>query len=310
MALRSRLARTLTQSLFHYTIRPIASSAPLPRTRATRVLLYSSLTATATASLPFSRSFAEVATLSTAAAPTGPYTGKTPEITLYQYEVCPFCNKVRAYLDYHNIPYSVVEVDPLRKKELSFSDSYKKVPIALIDGVQVNGSGEVISHMHETLGLQTASSEEDKRWLQWLDDKLIHLIAPNIYRTPTESLQTFEYIAEHGNFTTFQRSTIRYTGAAAMYFIGKKLKKKYDVNDAREEIHSAVREWTTAITKNGGKFLGGDKPGMADLSIYGVLRAIETFDTFREIRERNSELGDWFDRTRLAVGDTCVVGRE
>lgn len=40
---------------------------------------------------------------------------------------CPFCNKVRAVLDYHKLPYTVVEVNPMRKKELEFSKDYKKV---------------------------------------------------------------------------------------------------------------------------------------------------------------------------------------
>jgi hypothetical protein len=31
-------------------------------------------------------------------------------VTLYQYDVCPFCNKVKAMLDFHGIPYDVVEV--------------------------------------------------------------------------------------------------------------------------------------------------------------------------------------------------------
>lgn len=29
--------------------------------------------------------------------------GLPKEIVLYQYQVCPFCNKVRAFLDYHNV---------------------------------------------------------------------------------------------------------------------------------------------------------------------------------------------------------------
>ena len=62
------------------------------------------------------------------------------EVVLYQYATCPFCNKVRrewlrhvawwsrdaplqlkAFLDYHKIPYKVVEVNPLTKKELKWS---------------------------------------------------------------------------------------------------------------------------------------------------------------------------------------------
>lgn len=44
-----------------------------------------------------------------------------------------------AYLDYRNIPYEVIEVDPLRKKELKFSN-YKKVPILIVGEEQLNDS--------------------------------------------------------------------------------------------------------------------------------------------------------------------------
>jgi len=53
-------------------------------------------------------------------------------IVLYQYEVCPFCCKVKAFLDYYKIPYRVVEVNPLTKTELKWSE-YKKVPVVLLD---------------------------------------------------------------------------------------------------------------------------------------------------------------------------------
>ncbi|KAL0314552.1 UNVERIFIED_CONTAM: Prostaglandin E synthase 2 [Sesamum angustifolium] len=63
------------------------------------------------------------------------------DVTLYQYEACPFCNKVKAFLDYYDIPYKVVEVNPISKKEIKWSD-YKKVPILMVDGEQmVDSSG-------------------------------------------------------------------------------------------------------------------------------------------------------------------------
>ena len=33
--------------------------------------------------------------------------GMPKEVILYQYEVCPFCNKVRAFLDYHKVKLSL-----------------------------------------------------------------------------------------------------------------------------------------------------------------------------------------------------------
>jgi hypothetical protein len=35
------------------------------------------------------------------------------DIVLYQYQVCPFCCKVRTFLNYHKIPHTIVEVNPV-----------------------------------------------------------------------------------------------------------------------------------------------------------------------------------------------------
>lgn len=48
---------------------------------------------------------------------------------------------ISAFLDYYDIPYKVVEVNPISKKEIKWSD-YKKVPILMVDGEQlVDSSG-------------------------------------------------------------------------------------------------------------------------------------------------------------------------
>ncbi|XP_020245727.1 prostaglandin E synthase 2-like isoform X2 [Asparagus officinalis] len=69
------------------------------------------------------------------------------DVVLYQYEACPFCNKVRAFLDYHDIPYKIVEVNPLSKKEIKWSD-YQKVPILVVDGQQmIDSSGIYVGNL-------------------------------------------------------------------------------------------------------------------------------------------------------------------
>jgi len=57
---------------------------------------------------------------------------KLPNIILYQYETCPFCCKIRTFLDYYGIEYTKVEVHPIFKREIQFSN-YKKVPIVIAD---------------------------------------------------------------------------------------------------------------------------------------------------------------------------------
>ena len=61
------------------------------------------------------------------------------KLTLFQYEPCPFCQKVRAFLDFSGLSYDIVEVHPVTKKELGWSP-YKKVPIVILqikEGYQV-----------------------------------------------------------------------------------------------------------------------------------------------------------------------------
>ena len=65
------------------------------------------------------------------------------QLTLYQYKTCPFCSKVRAFLDFHALPYQVVEVNPVRRAEIKFS-SYRKVPIVMAqEGESLVSRGEL-----------------------------------------------------------------------------------------------------------------------------------------------------------------------
>ncbi|KAJ3697214.1 hypothetical protein LUZ61_000919 [Rhynchospora tenuis] len=130
------------------------------------------------------------------------------EVVLYQYQACPFCNKVRAFLDYHDIPYKVVEVNPLSKKEIKWSD-YKKVPILVVDGEQLVDSSEIIKILNHKINTdETATSEEEAKWCRWVDDHLVHMLSPNIYRTTSEALESFDYFSKIGNFSFTEKFAV------------------------------------------------------------------------------------------------------
>ncbi|XP_015186557.1 PREDICTED: prostaglandin E synthase 2 isoform X2 [Polistes dominula] len=85
------------------------------------------------------------------------------KLTLFQYQTCPFCCKVRTFLDYYGISYDVVEVDPVLRKEISWS-SYRKVPILLVqtkDGYQpLNDSSMIISLLSSYMRDQSQNVSE------------------------------------------------------------------------------------------------------------------------------------------------------
>ncbi|KAL4205187.1 hypothetical protein AMTRI_Chr01g113300 [Amborella trichopoda] len=262
----------------------------------------------AAGALSFSLSFA-VSSLSTVAArELPPYSENFPkELVLYQYAACPFCNKVKAFLDYYDMPYKVVEVNPISKKEIKWSE-YKKVPILVVDGEKLGDSSEIISKLYQRISPKEDSTgierTEEDQWCRWVDHHLVHMLAPNIYRSPSESLESFDYITTTGNFTTFERWTAKYAGAAAMYFISKKLKKRHNITDERAALYDAVETWVKGL--NNRSFMGGDRPNLADLAVFGVLRPIRHLQSGHDMLA-NTSIGPWYDRMETAVGKSSEI---
>ncbi|XP_076918778.1 uncharacterized protein LOC143579321 [Bidens hawaiensis] len=232
------------------------------------------------------------------------------DVVLYQYEACacPFCNKVKAFLDYYNIPYKVVEVNPFGKKEIKWSE-YKKMPILMVDGEPLVDSSAIIDQMEKKIIPVKASSvvsndDEETKWRRWVDEHLVHMLSPNIYRNTAEALESFDYIANNGNFSLYEKYSVKYAGAAAMYFVSKKLKKKYNITDERAALYDAAETWVDAL--DGRDFLGGSKPNLADLAVFGVLRPIRQLKSGRDMVE-HTRIGEWFSRMESAVGESSRI---
>ncbi|KAJ8300533.1 hypothetical protein KUTeg_022052 [Tegillarca granosa] len=258
------------------------------------------------------------------------------KLTLFQFQTCPFCCKVRATLDYYGISYDIVEVNSVFKTQIKWSN-YRKVPILMCDGVggpdkflQINDSSVIISliesYLHDTSqpldllksfypGLESKDNRgktvwefqnkyfimfqdhisdkrtskersEERKWRDWTDNVLVHVLSPNAYRTWGEALQAFRYFSEVGewekNFSTPERLFIIYVGALVMFGISKMLKKRHNLKpDVRESLYDAAREWKRAI-------------------VYGVLNSIEGCQAFKDMLE-NTKIGPWYYRTKKAV---------
>ncbi|XP_036769688.2 prostaglandin E synthase 2 isoform X2 [Manis pentadactyla] len=260
------------------------------------------------------------------------------QLTLYQYKTCPFCSKVRAFLDFHALPYQVVEVNPVQKAEIKFS-SYRKVPILLaqegdslrpqdLPGVRpledivtyyppmkaVNDQGKEVTEFCNKYWLMLDEKEaqrlyggkeartEEMKWRQWADDWLVHLISPNVYRTPAEALASFNYIVKEGKFGPVEGAVAKYMGAAAMYFISKRLKSRHHLrDDVRKDLYEAADKWVAAVGKDR-PFMGGQKPNLADLAVYGVLRVMEGLDAFDDLMQHTHIL-PWYLRVEKAIAE-------
>lgn len=86
--------------------------------------------------------------------------------------------------------------------------------------------------------------------------------------------------------------------------VSKKLKKKYGITDERAALYEAAQTWTNAL--NGRDFLGGSKPNLADLAVFGVLRPIRHLKAGKDMVE-NTNIGEWYQRMEEVVGDSSRI---
>lgn len=278
-------------------------------------------------------------------------TGLDLELVLFQFQTCPFCCKVRAFLDCAGFSYSVVEVDAVLRQDIKWSKS-KKVPTLLAktkDGkyVQLNDSSMIISAlstylldpkadmkdvadfypvtkfsdvygklfdiankyfvMYQQVQPKQTKEEmaEERKWRNWADNHLVHLISPNVYRNYSEATETFEWFSEAGQWKTYfpswEERLMVHVGTFAMYLIAKRLTKRHELgDDVREHIYMACDKWMEAVKKNKSPFLGGKTPNLADLSVYGVLCSMEGCKAFKDCLE-NTEIGEWFYKVKEVV---------
>jgi len=279
---------------------------------------------------------------------------------------CPFCCKVRAFLDCYGFSYDIVEVDSVRKKQLKALDTtYNKVPVLIVQQpgkkeVQLVDSCVIISVLksfmegsHHNMDDQSMTLDQlnqfypplqeqnkkgieypnkyfimygeikvpkemhkllknERKWRKWCDEVFIHTIAPNVYRTPSESLKTFAVYSRMGeweqNFTSMERNTSIYVGSAVMYILGKVIKRRYNLKtDVRESLYDACSEWMKAIGKEQ-PFMGGQTPDLADLAVYGAMSSFEGCQAFKDAHE-NTNIGLWYQRMQTAVETNSLITR-
>lgn len=193
---------------------------------------------------------------------------------LYQYEVCPFCWKARVALGLKGIDFEKIEVHPLNKKEISFSE-YKKVPIWVdSNGDQVNDSNAIMEHIDQSNdGLklfarkESSEREQQEKWLNW-SEGFVKAIPPLIYNNMSNSLKAFDYITKEGKFSWFQRQTIKYSGAIVMKMVAKKSKERQNIEDPERKIDDLISEWEESLAGN--EFMGGSQPNAADAAVFGI----------------------------------------
>ncbi len=228
-------------------------------------------------------------------------------IQLYQYEVCPYCCKVKAVLDYKGIPYEKIEVNPMNQEELKQVEgakTYGKVPV-LVDGKKVVfESNDIIAYLDQkfpdqpVIAKNNAEQKTQKEWMKYADEELVQILPGNIYRSLPEALSSFKYITKVGKFPAWKRYMIALGGATVMTMVAKKGLKKRGITDARKALSESLEKWSHGL--KGKNFMGGEKPDVSDLVVYGILNSVHELKVWDFIAQ-NKKVDTWYNRVTSSL---------
>ena len=220
--------------------------------------------------------------------------------TLYCFETCPFCFKVKALLGSRGIEYSKIEVDPMSHKELKWSD-WTKVPVYIdIDGTQVNDSNFILHYIDENgnseFPRQGLDTEQDK-WMDFSNSILGKSIVAVIYSSYFTSLKALDYVTKVDKFSFTSRLVNKWLGAFIMRMVGRSRAKMFDAKP-RENLLFQLDHMSTGFE---GDFFGGNRPNGSDFANYGILRSMQGLHGF-DILKNHNLVHPWYIRMQKLSG--------
>eukprot|EP00198_Chlamydomonas_reinhardtii_P011681 XP_001701018.1 glutathione S-transferase-related protein [Chlamydomonas reinhardtii] len=123
-----------------------------------------------------------------------------------------------------------------------------------------------------------------------------------------ESVDTFKYITDQTGWSWGTREVARWAGAVMMWQIGKRMPAKYGIEgDLRVALYDTANDFVDGALAGGKKrFAGGERPNLADLAAFGVIRAVRQTGAFRDLMA-NSRIAPWFAAMEEAVGGSARV---
>lgn len=225
-------------------------------------------------------------------------------LTLYQFELCPYCHKVKAGIELKNLPYQRIEVNPLNKKEIKHFDDdengKKKVPIVQV-GDEVRRESSVILRWLDEVGPGVRSlkpadavAERADEIDAWVDRDLIQILPTVLYGTWGESIRAAKLTAKTSNFSRWDNMRVSMFGSVIMKMIAKRiLKRRGEGKSGPELFEEQLNQLEEYIGEQ--DFLCGDTPNLADASVHGALTCVREFPAFERVRERPRIIA-WYDR--------------
>jgi microsomal prostaglandin-E synthase 2 len=223
-------------------------------------------------------------------------------VTLYQFELCPYCHKVKAGLEAKGIAYEKVDVHPRTKKELPPlpEGTARKVPVIRIGDDVVQESNAILDalevHFPDAPALMpTDPSQREKceAIARWVDDDLVQILPTVIYGTWWEAAKSAQVMARTTNLGRIENLMVRGGGALVMHQVARRIIKKRGGRRPEAMLDEALDRIEAWLGED--PFLCGEAVSRADVTVHGAMTCVRDFDVFDEMMKRPS-IASWYGR--------------
>lgn len=224
------------------------------------------------------------------------------DVTLYQFELCPYCHKVRAGLDLKGVAYRKVEVNPMSKRELPTlpASAPRKVPVLDVGGELLWDSTVILGYLDEKypdrmpfFPQDPAARAQAVAIESWVDDALTFALPTVIYGTWGEAVKAAQVTARTSNFGVLQNLMVRAGGSLVMHEVSKRILKKRGQTDGRVWLSRELAKLESWLGEQ--PFVCGDALSLGDVATHGALTCIQEFPAFAEMMTR-PRLAAWYAR--------------
>lgn len=230
-------------------------------------------------------------------------------VTLYQFALCPFCNKVRTGLQLKGIPFESVEVSPRTKVELPSlpEDAPSKVPVLSVDNEAVWDSTRILAYLDEafpeTRSFTPADAADRERAAElesWVDEEMIRSLPTVLYGTWREAAKASKVIARSSGFGAGEGLMVKLGGPMIMHAVAKRILKKSGREDGAAWVQENLDYFEAQLGDQA--FVCGEVLTVADVAMHGALTCVRDFPIFAQVDARPT-LRAWFDRVEAMKVD-------
>lgn len=195
-------------------------------------------------------------------------------IVLHQWEMSPFCNKVRRCLRHKGLDYSVVNYNGLLALNAAKLSKVGKLPVVDFDGHRVQDSAAIARYLDEKYPdkplypREPRALAEARMWEDWAAQSLYFYEIYFRMLDPVSLERGLDLIAE--GRPAYERAILKFVFKRRY---PRKLQEQGLARMSREQVETLFFARLDDIDTllDGRQYLGGDAPNIADFSVVGQL---------------------------------------